>query len=279
MPISRCCENLGETGGPMLRAEKRRRKEEVNAAEASANNSTLAGPFWAPRVSARHHHRIAGRRDHSTSLLSAAMKWLTRNFETVVPFLLVVTTALVLATFIKNGWLTLSLLAANKDSLIALNNAATIVAIVVGGFFSYYRFFRGRIFFRRAEASLSVVVVGTSLTLNIPAVTLKVKNIGSLAIWDPVPVVQVYQFGPAGNAHETWDNWQEARSPLGDEGGLSLIDFGETVTFINNNEVDKSIWAVEYVAFVHAHGGEVWKCASMVANLPEAGANQDRESP
>lgn len=196
------------------------------------------------------------------------MKWLTRHFETIVPLLLVTAAALLLATSIRYGLLTTSLLASNKESLAALSDAITILAVTIGGVFSYYRFFRGRTFFRRAELSISVAVIPTTESYNLHAVTLHMKNIGSLSIWEPVPILRVHEFGPEGVKEEIWDEWQEAQSPIPNRSTLAVVDSGETVAFVNHSEVDKSIWAVGYVAFVSSNGEEVWKCVATVRNTP-----------
>jgi hypothetical protein len=78
-------------------------------------------------------------------------KWLTHHRDVVIPALVILATVLVLANLMKYKLLTASVLASNKDALAALSSAVSIIAISAGAVFSYYRFFRGRTFYSRAE--------------------------------------------------------------------------------------------------------------------------------
>jgi hypothetical protein len=199
-------------------------------------------------------------------------KWLTRNREALIPLLVLAVATLILANLLKHGLLTPSVLAANKDALAALNSAVSIVVIVVGAIFSYYRFFRGRTFFSRAELKISVVVIETTKNFNLHAVTLEVKNIGTMSIWEPTPLVKLYEYGPAGPTSDTWGDWRDAVGSSDEADMLSVIDSGEVVSFINHHEVGKSIWAVTYVAFVTAKSREVWKVSTTVPNKSKQSA-------
>jgi hypothetical protein len=194
------------------------------------------------------------------------MKWLTRNKETVIPSLVVAAVTLVMANLLKHRLLGLSQLAANKDALAALNSAVTIVVVLVGSVFSYYRFFRGRTFVTRAELSIDVSVIPATDTFNIHAVIVNLKNIGSASIWEPIPSIRVYEYGPHGMSSRTWNNWTAATSPLGETSTMSVVDSGETVSFVSHEEVPDSIWAVVYTVFVHSDRGEIWKHCAVVAN-------------
>jgi hypothetical protein len=197
------------------------------------------------------------------------MKWLTRYREIIVPLLVVVAVSFTLANLLKYGVLSSSQLAKNKDALSALNSAVNVVVIIIGAIFSYYRFFRGRTFFSRAELSLFASVLDTTKDFNIHFLTLEVKNIGALSIWDPLPVMDMYKHGPNGITHDVWENWREATTSIGEAGMLPVIDSGEIASFITYEEVDKSIWAVEYVAFVKSQGRTIWKRAITVPNIPK----------
>jgi hypothetical protein len=194
------------------------------------------------------------------------MRWITQRREVILPALIIAVAILVLGNLVVHDFLTASIFTENAVALDALSDATTISAVVVGAVFSYYRFFRGRTFFRRAEPRLSVAVYSTSEDYNLHAVTLELKNIGSMAIWNPVPVVEVFEYGPEGVSKTVWENWQEARSPWATGEDLSIVDSGETVSFISHKEVPKVKWAVAYVAFIHCDGGDIWKCATTASN-------------
>lgn len=193
-------------------------------------------------------------------------KWLTRNRETIIPLLVVTVVSLIFTILIKHQILTATGLSANKDTLAALNSVLSIMVLTVGGLFSYYRFFRGRTFYARAELDIRVTIIDTPKDFNIYAVTLVIKNIGTLSIWEPVPVIKVYEQGPKGTHYEVWDKWGESLLPEGEAEMLAVIDSGEIASFINQHRVNKDIWAVSYSAFVKSHSGEVWKQSITVAN-------------
>jgi|GEM_PF-1939611 len=192
--------------------------------------------------------------------------WLTRNRETLIPVLLVGIGALAIANLVKHQFLTASALASNKDALAALNDCVNIVFVTLGAVFSYYRFFRGRTFFSRAEVTLDVSVLPATTETNLHALSLTIKNIGSLAIWDPTPEIQVYRHGATKFAREVWDAWREARSTHADPDALSAIESGETASFINEHLVPKTIWAITYIAFVRSQNNDIWKCSKTVSN-------------
>lgn len=193
-------------------------------------------------------------------------EWLTRHREIAIPGLVVFAGILVLADLLKYGILTPSVLASNKEALSALNSVVTIIAVVVGGVFSYYRFFRGRTFYSRAELKIVVAIIPTKPGTNMHAVVLEVKNIGTLSIWNPVPVMRVQLYGPNGVEDRVYDSWSEARSPTGEHGTLAVIDSGETASFWTELEVPDAVWVVFYTAFIHSERGEIWKQVSVVKN-------------
>lgn len=202
-------------------------------------------------------------------------RWLTKNRETVIPGLVVVVLGLSLAILLKYGMLTRSRLEDNKEALAALNYAVGILVVVFGGVLSYYRFFRGRTFVARAEPELSVQVLPTTDDFNIHAVTLRLKNIGNLPIWDPVPRVEVHREGPDGSVTETWEEWVEAEIADQQDDGIAVVDPGESVSFINHVRVPTEVWAVSYIAFFRGSGGQVWKCSATTSNIVQRTGDEE----
>ena len=214
-----------------------------------------------------------GRLGHYSGLSShpeIMKKWLTQHREVVIPGLVVVVAALVLADLVKYKLLTASALAANKDALAALNSAVTVIAVMFGPIFSYYRFFRGRTFYSRAELKISVTVIAAKPGFNMQAVVLEVKNIGTVSIWAPVPVIRVDEYGPDGVTTLSLDSWAEATSPKDEIGTLPAIDPGETAPFWVDIDVPENVWTVFYTAFVHSEQGEIWKQVACVKNAASA---------
>jgi hypothetical protein len=199
-------------------------------------------------------------------LREVTMRWFTRHRDTVVPLLVVVVAALLLANLIKHGILTASQLASNRDALAALQSAVQVVFIILGAVFSYYRFFRGRTFVMCADVSIKVEVIQASDEFNLHSLTVEFKNLGTVSIWDPKPNVNVHLIGPDGVTTEAWKNWREAASPASGPVLYAVVDSGETVSFSTYHRVLKSIWAVEYEAFVSDVAGVTWKRSATVAN-------------
>lgn len=85
--------------------------------------------------------------------------WLTRNRELLFPAITVLIAFFLLANLVKHGILAPSALAANKDALSALNSTVNVIVIIFGAIFSYYRFFRGRTFFARADVDIGVTLL------------------------------------------------------------------------------------------------------------------------
>jgi hypothetical protein len=204
-------------------------------------------------------------------------RWYVRNRDTIVPLLGVGAIALLLANLIQHGYLTASLLATNKDALSALQSVVQVVVLTAGAIFSYYRFFRGRTFVSRAEINIVVQVLSAGEDQHLHSVIVQFKNLGTVSIWEPLPVVNVQLIGPEGVVSETWRNWRAARvtdhqnaRDLESTIPLTVVDSGETVTFNTYHEVSKRFWAAEYEVFVKDSDGNIWKRAAMVSNTPAA---------
>lgn len=195
------------------------------------------------------------------------MKWLLRNRETLFPALSAVALALLIAVLVRLDILTASKLAANKDALSALSSSVSMIIILIGSVFSYYRFFRGRTFFARADIDIEVTIIDTDSDQLIHFVVIEIKNIGTLPIWNPTPVVDVTTIDGRTHKRERWDNWLEGRVTNSTE-VYTVVDSGEDASFFNEHKVAKDAWAVAYVAYVTAESGETWKKAIMVQNKP-----------
>jgi hypothetical protein len=193
-------------------------------------------------------------------------QWLTRNREIIISSLATIVAALILADLVKYRWLTASALGNNKDALSALSSAVSVIAICVGAVFSYYRFFRGRTFYSRAELKIDVTVIPRDAAVNMHAVIVEAKNIGTLPIWSPSLVLSVVQSGPNGEKIDVLDSWSIAKSPRGEAGTVAVIDSGETAPFWTDLAIPTEVWAVFYTAFVHSAGGEIWKKVIVVRN-------------
>jgi hypothetical protein len=194
------------------------------------------------------------------------MKWFTRYRDTIVPLLVVIIAALLLVNLIKHDILTASHLAANKDALAALQSAVQVVFIVLGSVFSYYRFFRGRTFVTRADVGIKVEVIEATKDFNLHSITIELKNLGTVCLWDPKPQMELHLLGPDGVTTISKREWREAASPHAPTALYAVVDSGETVSFGTYQEIPKTVWAVAYEAFVTDADGVTWKRSQMVAN-------------
>src|SRR5215208_2443786 len=133
------------------------------------------------------------------------MRWFARYRESIVLALILLVGGLFLANLVRHGVLSASTLSQSKDALAALQSAVQILFIVLGGIFSYYRFFRGRIFITRATVAIDVVVIEATNAVTLHWITIEFKNLGTVPIWAPRPEVIVQLAGPTRTSPETWD--------------------------------------------------------------------------
>jgi len=110
--------------------------------------------------------------------------WFIRHRESIIPALLTIVAALLLANLVRHGVLSASRLAKNKDALSALQSCVQVVVLVLGAIFSYYRFFRGRTFVARGDLIVTVITVNAERA-SLHGVTLEFKNLGTTTVWRP----------------------------------------------------------------------------------------------
>jgi hypothetical protein len=92
-----------------------------------------------------------------------------------------------------------------------------------------------------------------------------------LSIWDISPVVIVTKYGPNGRTQENLVNWRHSARSIDEKTDkLTVIDPSEKAYFVAFMQIDKSIWAVDYDAFLESRSGEIWKGGAIVSNLPKS---------
>lgn len=69
------------------------------------------------------------------------------------------------------------------------------------------------------------------MACDLHAVVLEIRNIGSLSIWEPVPVIRIDEYVPNGVNHRLIDSWSEAHSPRGTGRTLNVVNSRETASF------------------------------------------------
>ena len=191
--------------------------------------------------------------------------WLRRHKGAITFALTLLLIALTLANAWKYRIVSAEWFTEQKDALSALNSIVTMLILMAGAVFSYYRFFRGRTLSLRTELNVNVSVHQTPEQYRIHAITLTVKNVGSSTIWNPKPLIALHIHGPKGVAErrEITDWWEEEASS---EHLAPVIDSGETVTFFAQQRIPDGAWAVTYSASLRADQGDVWHVSKTVSN-------------
>jgi len=176
---------------------------------------------------------------------------------------------LIITLTIANAWkyevVSAEWLTEQKDALSALSSIVTMLILLAGSVFSYYRFFRGRTLSLRAELVLNASIHATPEKYLIHAITLTAKNVGSTTIWNPKPVISVRIHGPKEiqERREINDWWEEE---TGGQQTAAVIDPGETVSFFAQQHVPEQAWAVTYTAALRADIGDIWYVSRTVSN-------------
>ncbi len=143
-------------------------------------------------------------------------------------------------------------LAKQKDALTALNSIVTMLILIAGSIFSYYRFFRGRTLSLRSELSLDVSVHQTPEQYFIHAIALTAKNVWGSTIWNPKPSIVMHIHGPKDvEQHKVINNWWEEPGNE-DQKTAIVIDPAETVGFFARQDIPATVWAVTYMASLQA---------------------------
>jgi hypothetical protein len=195
------------------------------------------------------------------------MTWSGPRRATAIAALSVAVLVLALANLVKGGYITWEVLGRRKDALAAAASVTNILVVLVGAVLSYFRFFRGRTFSTRADLDLSVEVIPLPNSRHLHAITFRVKNMGSMPIWDPRPIIEISLLGPRGREYfGVVSSWYDVLAEPDRSLRVAVLDPGETGTFATQREFDSDIWVVTYAASVSCDSGDVWKHVCLVRN-------------
>jgi hypothetical protein len=174
-----------------------------------------------------------------------------------------------IASLRKAGILTLETLAANKDASAAASSLISAAAIVSGALLTYFRFFRGRTLSVRAEVTLDVDHIQAPDGSSLHAITLHVRNMGTVSIWDPTPRIAIYTHGAEGyQSRGVIERWHDPLQVDDRRSRISVLDSAESATFFTHETYPSDVWAVTYIGAVACESGDVWKCAKTVVAAP-----------
>lgn len=187
--------------------------------------------------------------------------------ESIVLILLILLISLGLGNLFKYQIITSDKLVCNKELVAVLKDIITVIAIVIGAFLSYFRFFIGRTFSAKADIEFDVSLIETPEKLIMHTVTVSIVNKGNLTIWHPMAKIGIREFNSLDDKKERVVEKFLEKSYFGDKGKRDLVvDAGEKAYFMIWKEYDSSTWAVTYSAEVISSNGRKWQKTVTVAN-------------
>ncbi|MEM1221584.1 MAG: hypothetical protein AAGH40_02385 [Verrucomicrobiota bacterium] len=99
------------------------------------------------------------------------------------PYLYAFLALLIVGVPFKTGHLTLELLGQNKDVITAVTSLLTFLLVSIGGAFTYFKFFKGRLLSRRLNIDLTAKVFNLKDFNNL-CIDIILDNVGLVSLWD-----------------------------------------------------------------------------------------------
>jgi hypothetical protein len=206
-------------------------------------------------------------RSGSGPAAAVAVRPLNRYRIWATPVLAAVLATLLAAYARKVGILSTLWLTGHKDALAALSSAISAAGIVIGGLMAYFRFFRGRTLATRADLTIEVELIPSPSGRLLHSITVSVKNVGTVTIWEPRPVIEVTRRHTDGTSSSfSIADWYELPDDNVGPPRLSALDSGETGAFFTSQFFEPEIWAVTYAAVVSCATGDSWTKLRTVEN-------------
>lgn len=158
-------------------------------------------------------------------------------------------------------------LESNRELISVIRDIVTILTIALGGFFSYFKFFKGRTFLPKADIGLEVSLIDTPNNCILHTIKFSLTNKGTITIINPVAKLGIRSF--IGNTQENEVVHDLVEKSFFD-GPLvkhhRAVDVGETIFFIYQREFHASIWAVTYEVEVTSSTNHKWKNSHTIRN-------------
>lgn len=181
--------------------------------------------------------------------------------------ILVFFAALIIAVIIMidTNW---NLVVSKRDIITIIKDVVSAIAILIGGFFAYFKFFKGRTFAPKAEVNIELQLIETPANSILHVIKIHFINKGSTTIWNPTATTGIHRFSKVKEFDYELIHGLKEVSFFEDGGKITsyMIDPGEKNYFSLNHEYDKSIWAVSYDVQVTSKDGTTWKDSITVAN-------------
>ncbi len=154
-----------------------------------------------------------------------------------------------------------------KELFATLRELLTVIAIIGGGFLTYFRFFKGRIFSEKADVEITVQLIETPNDSILHSVNCFLINKGSTTIWNPTTRIGIKRFYINNTiTQEVVDGIREKSFFDEREFDRYFVDPGEKIIFLNQQEHDYNVWAVLYEIEISSKSKATWKTATLVNN-------------
>jgi len=191
--------------------------------------------------------------------------------SSVTTLLVVAALLLVVANAIRYGVTTEAFFTRHEKTIDGIAKVLEAALLIAGAIASYFRFFKGRTFSERGELTIAVAVIPATATHHLHAVSVRLKNIGPVSIWDPRIRLRI-QHHAASRSDEVEVKGFRLEPTGSDEDATCIIDSDESALYHAEHLVDTRVWAVRYAAEVRSSAGDTWFAMTTVANAPSAAA-------
>jgi hypothetical protein len=187
-----------------------------------------------------------------------------RSYGPVITLLSIIATVLFVAVLFHYRIISKTILVQNKNFIELLSTIITTSIVLLGALFSYFRFFRGRTLAPRLKLSAHIDVIKATDTEYLHVLNFEVTNIGSVAIWNLRPDVEIQYHGTEQKTKENITAWQTPMEE--DNNKISMLDTEESSQYIVRRLVPIEIWAVTYYTKATLESGHSWRHAVTVSN-------------
>lgn len=196
------------------------------------------------------------------------MKAPWRESSGVMTWLFFCLVFLSICLILKEKWVAISEFTKNnKDVIDSISKAITALVLIIASIVSYFKFIRGRTLKSKLDIILDVTIVENRDGFNYHFVSIKIKNNGSVAIWNYVIYLDAF-YDSDMDGHESIEKFYPHHDQQSSE---MLIDVGETSNEHTCIKICKNISAVTYYAKVKDEHGTIWESYKSCKNATSFG--------
>jgi hypothetical protein len=179
-----------------------------------------------------------------------------------------------MCTYFKCNFEVLMLLGNKKDFIAAIKDIITVMAVIIGGLLSYFKFFSGRTFFAKADIEFDITVLPHADN-SLHTIKFSLINKGNITIWQPNAKIGIRKFinpdDPLNVDHnhsqcEIVKDLCEKSFFDEDKKHSYMVDPGEKIFFILHRNFERKVWAVSYDVEIVSKSGDIWKNTCTISN-------------